>query len=358
MEKNIMKKSKKWLFFITSLLVIFYSCGSAAPFKEKQLAEVKIQEAKKVDAENYAPEDLSSSEASYNKGEELIVLDKKSSSNKEALTEYLSAIKNAETAYDKSIDPYTKVFIDGLAEDIASAREEKVDIASQELFDDALTDFNSANDKYNDKNFLPAIDDVRSSEEKLTEAVENTRFLKEQTIIQNGDIEKLIEEAKTRKALAATPNEYNENLDNFKNIQQQNDEGYYPQSLEEYPKLKNNFQTMFTTIDNLKKQTIAEDNDIKSLIEEAKKRKALAATPKEYQQNLDVFKNIQGQNADGYYSKSLQEYPDLKENFQVMFTIIEEKRLLAIKEIKEAEERIEKVVEKNQGLEEEIGTLK
>ena len=347
------------VFGLLVIVVFFYSCGTTAPLKEKNLAESKISQAKEVNANVYADKELKDSESSYNKAEKLIEPEKKSTSNTKALEQYLGAIASADAAYDKSVGPYTKSIIDDFDDSLMSADEEYgLQNSSPTLFNSTVEELDKAKDSYEDKNYSPVIGFIKAGEMKLEEAIAEAERLKEEAEAAISRFDGVLNEAKVEhKIHNATPDLFALAMEEFDSANDDYDEYKYLSAIERVGLAESNVGDAVTEAMRLKQEVALQNNQIELLIQEANAKKAQAATPNEYSENLSAFDAIKSQNREGYYAKSLEEYPLLKEEFEIMFEIIEEKRLLASKEISEAEGRIVEVQEQNTALEEEVEEL-
>ncbi len=344
------------VFNLLIIAIFFYSCGTVAPLVERDLARTSIDQAREVNAEVHAGKELSDSEASYDRGQELIEPEKKSTSNKKALGEYLNAIASAQSAYSNSVGPYTKNIIDGFDDTLMEANEEyNLEVNAASLFDDASAKLDDANSSYDAEDYLPVPDIVAEGEMILEEATEEVGLLKGRAESAVGDFA-----AKLRQALdqhkidRAVPDLFDLVADDSDSAVDDYEASRYLPAIDTLAEADRKLENAISEAMLLEMEVARQNEEIEALIRQAVARKAQAATPDEYDRNLSTYSSIKSQNSEGYYRKSLEEYSLLKDDFQDMFEIIEEKRLLASEAISEAESRIEEVQEQNTELEQEL----
>lgn len=220
--------------FYLVVLVWLISCGSTAPFAERDVALKSIDLAKSVESEKYAPDEYRSAVSEYDAGEKLIVTDKKSKQNNEAKAKYVEADNQAKAAYAKSVIPYIESFIQRTDEAIEEARIIKTDIARKEQFDQAVSKNTQARDAFNNKNYEQAKTSSLEAYDIIKEAQAETLALREQAEILDEEYAVLLSELKTDKAEAAIPDEYGEAVDNYEDLQSQFQRGYYEEVMELY----------------------------------------------------------------------------------------------------------------------------
>ncbi len=355
--KEMMKKkiNQSNLLFV---LILFFlaSCGSTAPLKERDLARTKLDQANQVKAGEFAKPEYDSSNNSYEEGESLIELEKQSAQNTEAQKAYLKAIADAEIAYNKSVDPYTKSLLDNFSKQVEQTRSEKIQNAVRDEYGQMTDAWDNAKQAYEAKEYLTTIEAVPDLMQELEALLKLTRELKMDVDAKDKEVISLIDEVMKEKAPVATPDEYEQSQETYANIKEQSGEGFYRESLAEYPGLVEELENILSIIAELKMLVAVENEKIDGLFSEAQRNKAKAATPDELRQNQQSYSAIKKLNQDGYYRQSLDEYPSLTDEIEKMLALIEEKRLLALQAIKEAEEKISSVQSENENLDEEISS--
>lgn len=218
----------------TTLFIIMTSCGSTAPFAERDAAFKSIDLAKSVEAEKYAPDEFNKAISEYDSGESLIVKEGKSSKNNEAKDKYLEADKQAQAAYTNSIRPYIESFIQKTDEEIEKARSIKADIAVPEQFKNAISKNEQARDALKNKNYDQAKTSSLEAYDTIQQAQVETLELKEQAMEMDAIFAEALVELKEKKAEAAIPDEYKNVTANYEDIHVQLQEGYYVEVIELY----------------------------------------------------------------------------------------------------------------------------
>lgn len=218
----------------TILFIIMTSCGSTAPFAEREAAFKSIDLAKSVDAEKYASDEFNRAMSEYDSGESLIVKEGKSSKNNEAKDKYLEADKQAQAAYTNSVRPYIESFIQKTDEEIEKARSIKSDIAVPEQFKDAISKNEQASDALNNENYDQAKISSLEAYDTIQQAQAETLELKEQAMEMDATFAEALVELKEKKAEAAIPDEYKNVVASYEDIHVQFKEGYYVEVIELY----------------------------------------------------------------------------------------------------------------------------
>lgn len=220
---------------LTGIIALVMSCGSTAPFQERDVAMKSIELAKSVEASKYAPADFSGAEDDYSQGEGLIQPEEKSSQNDEAKEKYISADVRAQEAYRKSVTPFTESFIRRTDEEVEKARQVKADVAQSELFDSGVSKNEQAKGQLGNGDYENARKSSLEAYDSIQMAIAETEAIKKEVDVLKSEYVATIDDLRNNKAEAAIPNEYGETVENFNALEKKYQEGYYDELLEEYP---------------------------------------------------------------------------------------------------------------------------
>jgi hypothetical protein len=128
---------KRYIYLIVLPIFLFLTnCGIQPPTQDLELAKAKLAEAEAVDANQYAPDEVSKAKDLLNKGTGTMVKEK-SRKNKDAKENFTSALTEAEKAYNKSVPSYTEKNIQELETSLSKGREIKADVAVKDQYDQA-----------------------------------------------------------------------------------------------------------------------------------------------------------------------------------------------------------------------------
>ncbi|BBM89829.1 hypothetical protein COTS27_01542 [Spirochaetota bacterium] len=240
---------------MTSFMV---SCGTTAPIKQRDEALASIERAQTVEALIYAQGLFANAQQNYDEGNELIVEEKKSKQNTKAKTLYVEATTLASNAYDEAIGPFTQAIIDETAVQLETARTEKVDRASENLYAQAVTENTDAATALATNEYAAAKDTSLTARQTLQAAIAETKRLRAIIDEQQTLIASLNEEALQMKATNATPTEYQSNVSSMGNVSEVVTEGYYPQAIEDGKELIESFKALLVLIEEKRKEAIQE----------------------------------------------------------------------------------------------------
>mgnify|MGYP000869664489 FL=1 len=142
---------RKILLVFLSVIITLVACEKKIPINELTKAKDAIALAKSVDAEKYSPEELKAADEALIKAHELIIKDEKLE----------DSVKSAELAYTKAMEAYNRSAVlyagDALkkADDaIAEADLLYAEKLSPENFTQAKDFYNSANEKFESKDYV------------------------------------------------------------------------------------------------------------------------------------------------------------------------------------------------------------
>ena len=223
------------LFLIFSALV---ACGTLAPYAEKKQAVLRLETARQVEAETYAPQPFKEAKAMIENGDKLTVTNQKSPSNKKAREAFLRASSLADVAYADAVPSYTKRFIDKAEEALNQARDEKVHVALKEEFGRAEVRWKEAKGNHEGKSYMKAREQAQDALRMVEELRGKTRFLKERAFSLVDQTSKDMKGAKEEKVHVALKDQYEQMEGEWTGIRSQVEAGSYRESIVEAEQLK------------------------------------------------------------------------------------------------------------------------
>ncbi len=159
------------LAILSILSLAFLACEKKIPIQELTKAKGAIAQAESVNADKYSPEELNAAKAELVKAHDVIIRDEKPE----------DSVKNAETAYTKAMEAYNRSAVlyaaDSLKkadEAIAAADMVYAEKLSADNYTQARDFYNSANEKFETKDYILANSLAEESYKKAVKAKEES----------------------------------------------------------------------------------------------------------------------------------------------------------------------------------------